>query len=327
MVEGISLFSFECGRDYAEKVARHLGVALAAHEERDFEDGEFKIRSLENVRGRDVFVVQSLHGDREYSVSDKLCRLLFFIGALADASAASITAVIPYLCFARKDRKTKPRDPVTTRYVASLLEAVGIDRVVTLDVHNLAAFQNAFRCRTDHLEAAKLFASHLGPLLGSTDMAVISPDIGGVKRAEHFRGVLSSTLNRPVSTAFMEKKRSAGVVSGETIVGDVSGKVAVIIDDLISTGTTMKRTAEACQKLGAEKVYAVATHGLFVGQASDVLADPVFDRIIVTDSVPPFCLDPELVRRKVTVLDASALFADAIKRIQVGGSIVDLLEV
>jgi ribose-phosphate pyrophosphokinase len=134
----LHLFSLNCGRAYAEKVAGHLGTALSDHEERDFEDSEYKVRPLASVRASDVFVVQSLHGDDERSADEKLCRLLFFV---------------PYLCFARKDRKTKPRDPVTTRYLAGLFEAVGTDRVVTLDVHNLAAFQNAFRCCTDSLPA------------------------------------------------------------------------------------------------------------------------------------------------------------------------------
>jgi ribose-phosphate pyrophosphokinase len=146
----LHLFSLNCGRAYAEKVAGHLGTALSDHEERDFEDSEYKVRPLASVRASDVFVVQSLHGDDERSADEKLCRLLFFIGALKDASAGRVTAVVPYLCFARKDRKTKPRDPVTTRYLAGLFEAVGTDRVVTLDVHNLAAFQNAFRCCTEH---------------------------------------------------------------------------------------------------------------------------------------------------------------------------------
>ena len=143
-----------------ESIGTALGSPLSAHEERDFEDGEHKTRPLENVRGCEVFVIQSLYSEPGLSVNDKLCRLLFFIGALKDASARSVTAVLPYLGYARKDRKTKARDPVTTRYMAQLLEAVGTDRVLTLDVHNLAAFQNAFRCPTDHLEAKNLFVEH-----------------------------------------------------------------------------------------------------------------------------------------------------------------------
>ncbi|MCK4867236.1 MAG: ribose-phosphate pyrophosphokinase-like domain-containing protein, partial [Alphaproteobacteria bacterium] len=141
----ITLFALNASRAFGERVAERLGIALGQHEERDFEDGEHKARPLENARGRDVFVVQSLYGEAGESVNDKLLRLLFFIGALKDASAAEVTAVVPYLGYARKDRKTKSRDPVTTRYVAALFEAVETERVVTIDVHNLAAFQNAFR--------------------------------------------------------------------------------------------------------------------------------------------------------------------------------------
>jgi ribose-phosphate pyrophosphokinase len=154
----LALFSLRAGQAYAERVAAHLGVPLAPHEEREFEWGQHKARPLESVRGKDVYVVESLHGDVGQSVNDKLCRLLFFLGALRDAAAARVTAVVPFLCYARKERKTKPRDPVTTRYVAALFEAVGVDRVVTLEVHDLAAFQNAFRCRTEHLDARRTFA-------------------------------------------------------------------------------------------------------------------------------------------------------------------------
>src|ERR1019366_8766802 len=128
-------------------------------------DGEHKARPLHDVRGHDAFVLHSLHGDPTQSANDKLCRLLFFCGALKDAGAAQVTAVTPYLCYQRKDRRTKPRDPIITRYVAALFEAMRIDRVVTLEVHNLAAFENAFRCPTWHIESAPLLAAHFAPLL------------------------------------------------------------------------------------------------------------------------------------------------------------------
>ena len=176
----LSLFALNASREFGEAVAQHLGIALSPHEEREFEDGEHKSRPLVNVRRQDVFVVQSLYGDGAQSVNDKLCRLLFFIGALKDASAGSVTAVVPYLGYARKDQKSKSRDPVTTRYVAGLFEAVGTDRVVTLDVHNLAAFQNAFRCRTEHLQANGLFVDHFAA-------AVARPGSGGgrARRRRH----------------------------------------------------------------------------------------------------------------------------------------------
>ena len=322
----LQLFSLDCGRTYGEKVASHIGVGLSDHEERDFEDSEYKVRPLVSVRGSDVFVIQSLHGDDEHSADEKLCRLLFFIGALKDAAAGRVTAVVPYLCFARKDRKTKPRDPVTTRYLAALFEAVGTDCVVTLDVHNLAAFQNAFRCRTEHLEATRLFARHVAARVDDSEVAVVSPDAGGVKRADRLRDVLSRVMDRPIGTAFMEKTRSLGEVRGETLVGDVKDKAAIIIDDLISAGTTMARTAKACRAQGATHVFAAASHGLFVGDANRLLAGPDIDELVVTDTIPPFRLSPELREDKLVELDAALLVSRAIERMHRGESIVDLLE-
>jgi ribose-phosphate pyrophosphokinase len=320
----LAIFALNASRAFGKQLAEGLGMALGAHEERDFEDGEHKTRPRENVRGRDVFVVQSLFGDTEQSVNDKLLRLLFFIGALRDAAAASVTAVVPYLGYARKDRKTKTRDPVATRYVAALFEAVGTDRVVTIDVHNLAAFQNAFRCRTDHLEAVGLFVDHFHSMVDG-DVCVISPDAGGVKRADRFRKSLARATDKEIGGAFMEKYRSRGVVSGDAFVGDVEGRTAIIIDDLISTGTTMARAARACRKRGATAVHAVATHGIFVGDAAGVVADPVFDSVVVTNTIPPFRLPADLVEERLTLLDAAPLFAEAIGRIHSGGSLVELM--
>lgn len=319
------MFALEAARDFGAKVAAALGVALAPHEERGFEDGEHKSRPLVNVRGRDVFVVHSLYGDARESANDKLCRLLFFIGALKDAAAARVTALVPYLCYARKDRKSKPRDPVTTRYVAALFEAVGTNRVVTLDVHNLAAYQNAFRCGTDHLEARRLFVDFLAPRVRDAAVTVVSPDVGGVKRADALRETLARALGREVPLAVMEKTRSAGVVSGAALVGDVAGRVALLVDDLISTGTTLARAASACRARGAVRVIAAATHGLFTGDANTRLAEPALDELLVTDSVPSFRLTDPAVRNKLTTLDVGPLFAQATRRIHENGSLVDLL--
>ncbi|MDD5321047.1 MAG: ribose-phosphate pyrophosphokinase [Methylococcales bacterium] len=324
-LDAMRLFALSESRALGESIGAALGMPLNAHEERDFEDGEHKTRPLENVRGCEVFMIQSLFSEPGKSVNDKLCRLLFFIGALKDASARSVIAVLPYVGYARKDRKTKARDPVTTRYVAQLLEAVGTDRVLTLDVHNLAAFQNAFRCPTDHLEAKNLFVEHFAARSGDTEVVVVSPDVGGVKRAELFREALSQRLNRPAGSAFMEKQRSAGVVSGEALVGDVKDKAAIIIDDMISTGGTIARTAHACRKQGAQSVHAAASHGIFVSKADQVVADPALDSLVVTNTLPPFRLDLELTRNRLTVLDIAPLFAEAIRRIHTGGSIVELL--
>lgn len=323
---GLQLFALEGSRAFGEQVARHLGLPLSAHEEREFEDGEHKARPLVNVRGDDVMVIHSLYGDQRHSGNDKLCRLLFFIGALKDAAAAQVTAVVPYLAYARKDRKTQPRDPVTTRYVAALFEAVGSDAVMTMDVHNLAAYQNAFRCRAEHLEANKLFVEYFAPILRDREAVVVSPDAGGIKRAEQFRLRLSDTLGKPVNAAFAEKHRSQGVVSGELLVGEVQGKVAIIIDDLISSGTTIARTARACRERGAQTVLAAATHGLFMNDAATVLADAALERLVVVDTVPPFHLGEGPLKKKLTVLDSTMLFAEAIRRLHEGGSLTELLQ-
>ena len=320
----LALFALYASRDFGAAVARHLELALSPHEEREFEDGEHKSRPLVSVRGRDAFVVQSLYADDRQSVNDKLLRLLLFIGALKDAGAASVTAMVPYLAYARKDQKSKPRDPVTTRYVAAMFEAVGTDRVVTMDVHNLAAFQNAFRCRTDHLQANGLFVAHFAPLVGERPVVVVSPDAGGIKRAERFRERLERTLGRPVAAAFAEKHRNEDVVSGDMMVGPVAGRCAVIIDDLIGSGTTIARTAKACRDRGATAVYAAASHGLFVGQAPQLLGGDTLDGLVVTDTVPPFRLGSTPAAGKLALLPASRLFAEAIRRLHAGDSLSEL---
>ncbi|WP_025917931.1 ribose-phosphate pyrophosphokinase [Herminiimonas sp. CN] len=326
MTNELMLFALEDSRAFGEQVSRHLGIGLSPHEEREFEDGEHKTRPLAGVRGKDVFVIESLHADHRQSVADKLCRLLFFVGALKDAAAARVTAIVPYLGYARKDQKTQPRDPVTTRYVATLFEAVGTDCIVTLDVHNLSAFQNAFRCRTEHLEANMLFARHFASLLQERETVVMAPDAGAIKRAERFRQSLAKAMGKPVGAAFAEKHRSQGIVSGDLIVGEVKDKYVIIIDDLISTGTTIARTARGCHALGAAKVYAAASHGLFLGGADAILADDALESIAVTDTVPSFRLGNGPVKAKLSVLCSTALFAEAIRRMHDGGSISDLLK-
>jgi len=319
------IFALGASRPFGERIAAALGLSLACHEERSFEDGEHKSRPLENVRGRDVYVVHSLYGDAEQSPNDKLVRLLFFIGALRDASARRITAVLPYLAYARKDRKTKSRDPVTTKYVASLLEAAGADAAIGFDVHNLQAFQNAFRIPTDHLSARGLFVDHFAGLPGAGDTVVMSPDAGGAKRAGAFRDALGARLGKDLPLVFMEKTRSAGVVAGESVVGDVAGAAVVILDDLISTGTTMARAARACRARGARAVYAAATHGLFVEGAVEAIADPALSSVVIADSVPPHRIEGTPARDKVIVLDAAPLFAEALRRLHSGGSVVELM--
>ena len=322
----VKLFALNASRAFGEKVAERLSVPLGKHEEREFEDGEHKARSLESVRGRDVYVIQSLYGDAEQSANDKLVRLLFFLGALKDAAAGRVTAVVPYLCYARKDRRSKPRDPVSSRYAAALFEAVRADRVITLDVHNVAAYENAFRIGVEHLEARPLFVDHFAARAAEGPIAVVSPDVGGVKRADAFRESLERRLRRSIGRGFMEKRRSEGVVSGDLLVGEVAGRNVIIVDDLVSSGTTLNRAVAACKTQGANKIYAAATHGLFTAKAAELLANSALESIVVTDTVPPFRLDAALVKEKLRVVSCALLIADAIRRMHTNGSLTELLQ-
>ncbi|MDE2582640.1 MAG: ribose-phosphate pyrophosphokinase [Rhodospirillales bacterium] len=305
----LSLFGLGSSRAYAERIAAELNVALAPHEERGFEDAEHKARPLLDVRGHDTFVVHALDGDAGQSPNDKLCRLLFFCGALRDAGAERVSAVVPYLCYARKDRRTKPNDPIITRYVAALFEAIGIDRVIAVEVHNVAAFENAFRRPTVHVDSAPLFARHFASLLGEAPVVAVSPDAGGAKRVEQFRAALEVLTERDVASAYVEKFRSSGVVSGGRLAGDVRGRTAVILDDLISTGTTLARAAAACHAGGAARIFAAAAHGLFIGGAPGLLDCPLIERIAVLDTVPPARLAAEAVAARLHVIASAPTVA------------------
>ena len=319
------LFGLDGSRPFADGVAKALGIPLAEHEERDFEDGEHKNRPLQSVRGKDIYLLQSLHSDARLSVNDKLVRLLFLIGCLKDAAAGRITVLAPYLAYARKDRKTQPRDPVTIRYLAQLFEAIGTDRLVTLEVHNLAAFQNAFRCNTEHLTPDSLFIDELLATLGAAEsLVVLSPDAGGIKRAERFRRSLGARLGRELPLASMEKARGKGVLNIGRLIGEVTDSTVVIIDDLISTGSTLLGAARACKKAGAHRVVAAAAHGVFSGKADEVLAADELNRILVTDSIEPLRLSSDLIGHKVKVLSAIPLFASAIGAMHAGGSLLAL---
>lgn len=318
----IALFAPHSTRAYGERVAAELNLSLAQLEERAFEDGEHKTRPLESVRGRDVYVIESLASDPRQAVNDKLVRLLFLLATLRDHGAFRVTAVLPYLCYARKDRRTKPRDPVTIRYLAQLLECTGVHRVLTMDVHNPAAYDNAFRIPAEHLEARRLFADHVASSCGR--LAVVSPDTGGVKRAEALRQTLEARLQRKITAAFMEKYRSAGRVTGEQLVGDVDGRTVLLVDDLIASGGTLARAAAACRRAGATRVIALATHAAFTPGAADALADPALDELVVTDTIAPGRISAAVVEAKLTTLSTSTFVAEAIRRLHEDGSLVAL---
>ncbi|MBB2169358.1 ribose-phosphate pyrophosphokinase [Gluconacetobacter aggeris] len=326
----IRLFALAGTDGLGQAIARHLGLTLGRHEERDFEDGEHKTRALDPVCGADVYLLHSLHGGATGSANDRLCRLLFFIGACKDAGAARVTAIAPYLCYGRKDRRTKPNDPVTTRYVATLFEAVGTDRLVTMDVHDEAAFENAFRRQTVALTAVPLLVEALRGLTAESGadparLCVVSPDLGGGKRAERLRGALEAATGHPVGAAFAEKHRSGGQVSGDLFVGDVAGATCIVIDDLVSTGGTLARAARAARGAGARQVVACVTHGLFMAGADGILAEPAIDRILTTDTVQPIRLPDGPARRKLRVLSAAPLLAEAIRRLHRDAPLSDLL--
>jgi len=312
---------------FGERVARAAGLELAPMEEREFEGGEHKTRPLVSVRGRHVHVVQSLSGDAAASANDRLCRLLFFVAGLKDAGALHVTACVPFLAYGRKDRRTKERDPVTLRYVAQLFEAVGTDHVIALDAHNLAAFENAFRCPVDHLEAAPLMADFLARETRGAPASIVSPDIGGAKRAQRLQELLAARTRGDVGFAIVDKRRSSGIVSGgDLVVGPVEGRHVALVDDLVSAGTTLMRAVQACRRAGAVRVDAFATHGVFEPEAAQLLGPDGPDRLVVTDSILPTRLDGPAAAGRLVVLEVSALYGEAIRRLSHGGSVVALRE-
>ncbi len=255
------------------------------------------------------------------------------IGSLKDASAHEVTAIIPHLGWARQDRKTASREPVTTKYRAKILEAVGMDRGLFFDVHNLSAEQNAFNVPIDNLEAKNLFADYCAEKLKSSKkIAVLTPDAGGLHRANSFRGALVKRLRRIdpkltddiIEIAIFDKIRVKGKVRGGRIIGDVDGADVIAYDDMISTGSTMKAACKCAERAGGNLFAICATHGLFCGTANEVFDD--FDtRIVVTDTVDSFRLNENNLK-KVQVVSTAGMMADAITRIHYGiGSISELL--
>lgn len=306
------LFSPDHSHAIASRIAESLGVPLAASEEREFDGGEHKMRPLQEVRGHDVFVVQSLCGDAHASANDKLCRLLFFVATLKDAGAAQVTACLPYLAYARKDRRTQLRDPVTTRYVAALLEAMGVDRVVVLDAHNEAAFDNAFRCETIRIEAAAVFADHLLRNADTSRIVVASPDTGGIKRAQRLREMLESRSGHGIGFAFMEKKRASGIVSGATFTGEVSDNDVLIYDDMIASGTTIMRAARAARRAGARRIDVIAAHAAFLPAALQLFAEGGPDSVMVSDSISLAGAFEPMLGGRLTICSVAPLFASTI---------------
>ena len=343
------VFGLDGTRHFAQRVARYLDEPLAKHVEYYFDDKEPYVRSDVNVRGCDVYVISSLYSDREQTVGEKFTKLLIFIGSLRDASARRITIVTPYLAYGRQDRKSESRAPISIKYAAQCIEAVGADRILTMDVHNLSAFQNAFRIPTDNLEAKNLIADFLcgvdtmsdmdGPpvmvdshipeplVQNPTGLAVLAPDSGGMGRAKRFRNALERRLKitNQIDIVHLDKERVNGSqVRGSKIVGDVQGKRVIVLDDLISSGRTISICAKAVEKHGGEVWAVCASHGLFVGDADQHLAN--VKRLVVTDTILPFRLDHQKWEGRLYVIPTAMMFAQAIRRThEEGGSISDLL--
>jgi ribose-phosphate pyrophosphokinase len=314
-------------RALGQAASERAGIELAALEEREYEGGEFKLRPLQPVRDRTVFVVQSLAGTQEAPIAQRLVRLLFLLQGLRDAGANHVVAVIPYLAYARKDRRTKPRDPVYTRYVAQLIEAAGTDRVVALDVHNASSLDNAFRIPVDHLTALPMMAAHFTQHLPTGKLAVASPDIGGIKRAQMFRELLERKTGKEVELVFVEKRREGGVLSGGAIVGNASGRAVIVLDDLCASGATLRRAATALRAAGATSVHATVTHTpIETGLATLVAAEDIA-QVVTTDSVG---YAPNLGaaghRGKMTLLSAGDLLGCAMARMISGDSLAPLAE-
>jgi ribose-phosphate pyrophosphokinase len=309
------LFAPSHSVEFGRRVADCLGVTLATSVEREFGGGEHKMRPLDNVQNQDVFVIQSLCGDEHASANDKLCRLLFFLAAVKDAGVRRVTALVPYFAYSRKDRRTQPQDPVITRYVAAMFESTGVDCVVALDIHNEAAFDNSFRCQSVRIEAGDIFADSLASELGTSPIVVASPDIGGVKRAQLFRESLARKLGREVGFAFMEKRRSGGVVSGDMLVGDVENRTLVLYDDLIASGTTILRACQVARHAGAARVYVAAPHAAFEPTATQLFATQDIHSVLVSDSIPLAPNFASVPGDRLRVCSVAPLVAQTIQRL------------
>jgi ribose-phosphate pyrophosphokinase len=325
MMKNLRIFGLEATHKFAEDVADHLDVNLNRHIEKYFPDREPYLRADENVRGCDVYVVQSLYTDKNESINDKFTKLLYFIGSLKDASAERVTAVIPYFGYQRQDRKTESRAPITTKYVAMMLEAVGANRVLSMDVHSLAVFQNSIRIPTDHLEAKNLIVEHISKTVPpNEEIAVLAPDSGGAGRADRFRKALAVKMNKKILLVHMDKIREGSVVHGTTISDDIKGRIVIAVDDMISSGSTLGKCTETVDKFGGVFWGACASHGLFVGDVNTNLTK--IKNIITTDTIAVNDRLSSEIMDKLTVLSATKLFAKAIRRIHdEGGSISDLL--
>ncbi len=315
------LFAGNSNRALAEEIAQRMGIHVGKALVSTFANDECRIEIRENVRGADAFVVQSLckPPDGIHSVNDSLMEMLLMVDALRRASAYRITAVIPYYGYAKQDKKTKGREPISAKLVANLLSTAGVQRVLTVDLH-AAQIQGFFDEPVDNLTAGFILANYLinKRRLQGPSCVVVSPDAGGVARAEAF----AKKLQTSVAIVFKRRPRP-DVNEVSEVVGDLKGKTAVIIDDMISTGGTLVKAAEALVERGATSIITCATHGIFAAGAAQKLIDSCISEVIVTNTVP---VPPEICGNKITVLKVGKLLADAIKRISMNRSVSEIYE-
>ena len=299
----LMLFSGRSNPELAERIAERLSVTLGEVELKTFANGETYVRYLESIRGADVFIIQS--GNRP--VNDHLVELLIMIQAAKLASAKRITAVVPWFPYSRQDKKSAPREPITARLVADALETAGVDRVVSMDLH-AGQIQGFFNVSLDHMTALQLFAQHCRDKgLSGEQVVAVSPDVGRAKFARRFAQMLEADL------AILNKARPEHDRAEVTeVIGEVEGKVAVMIDDMVLTGGTLIAGATALREAGASEVYACATHGLFPGNAFDKISKSELTKLTVTDTVP---IDHVNCPSNIEVLTVSGLLAETIMNI------------
>ena len=312
MDDKIRIFSGNSNKALAEKICANLGLPLGRANVKTFSDGEIMVEIGENVRGRDVYIIQSTCSP----ANNNLMELLIMTDALKRASASTITAVIPYYGYARQDRKAAPRTPITSKLVADLITTAGADRVVTVDLH-AGQIQGFFNIPVDNLYAAPVIIDHLKERFPNNNIVMVSPDAGGTERARAFAKRLGCTL------AVIDKRRTGpNVAEVMHLIGDVKDKTAIILDDMIDTAGTLTQAARALKEHGAKTIYACATHGVLSGPAIDRINDSDLEAVVITDTIP---LGEKSDRTsKVKVLSVSDLLAEAIRRIHEDESVSSL---
>ena len=309
----LKIFSCTSNQPLAEAIAGKIEIPLGKGEVVRFSDGEVSVRIDESVRGSDVYIIQSTCNP----CNENLMELLVMIDALKRASAKRITAVIPYYGYARQDRKTRPRDPITAKLVANLLTVAGVNRILTIDLH-AGAIQGFFDIPVDHMTAIPLLAEHFSKK-ETRDLVVVSPDMGGMTRARD----MAQRLRVPI--AIIDKRRPMpNVAEIMEIIGDIQGKQAVLVDDIIDTGGTIVLGAQALLDRGATKVYACCTHPVFSGPALERLTNSCLSEVVVCDTIP---LKEDEQLPIIRVCSVAALLADAIVRIHEDLSISTLFDV